>query len=394
MPITIVIIGLSFSGLSCYQYLYRTLPIKKGKYQIILIDKKEYFEYTPSIINAFFNPKALKKLSFSYSKVLGPYIQGSLIKLTENSCTIQKKDGSEEIISFEYCVLGFGGKYNFNIRPCEETSILQRLESLNKSEFMLKTSKNILIIGSGPTAVEMAGYLVNTSKFQRKITLTVRGTGILKGFPRKAGLSVLEILKKKGVIFLFGQTFNNEIKKNYDLVIECTGNNCHASKYINNSRFEEFIDPYKNRLIVNEYLQLQSRETPTKILTNIYAIGDISINYNNFIKGINEVDVVPKAEINGEIVGFNIYKTIVGRSNGNNIKGLKKMKKVFDGYVIDLGSKRECVMVIKGIFIVGIFAWFFKLFIEKTIMMKYHNYTIFIWLWIFIHFITLDVFQN
>lgn len=386
----IVIIGLGFAGLASYRTLLSNKDFK-NKCKLTIIDKKDYFEFTPSILNAFFSPNSHKGLTISYSRIKQntAFIQGKLIKLSINSCEILKKDLSKEIISFDHCILAFGSQYPFYIRPVEDLTLEERFQTMIKQSHLLENSKNILIIGSGPTAIEMAAFLMNYGKKNKnnvkKVRVFVRGKQILKGFPAKSAIMANKILQKKGVSFIFEGDFNKIDEKSYDLVIQCTGNQFQTPQLINNEIFEEFIHKGSNKLIVNDFLQLQSLKDPSKTIKNIYAVGDIFLRYECSLINYSEQDVCLKAEISGEIAAENIIRTIKNETTKRNSKQLKKMGKVFDSYVIDLGSKRDCILVFKNIVIVGILAWLMKKFIEKTSMRKMENYKIFVWLWVIIH---------
>lgn len=387
----IVIIGLGFAGLSSFRTLTTNKELNKNKCKLTLIDKKDYFEFTPSILTAFFSPKTHKNLTLSYSKIKQntTFIQGKLIKLAINSCEILKKDLSKEIIYFDHCILAFGSQYPFYIRSVEDLTLEERAQTMIKQNHLIENSKNILIVGSGPTAIEMAAFLLNSGKKNKnnvkKVGILIRGKQILKGFPTKSSMEAQKILQKKGVSFIFEENFKKSDEKLYDLVIQCTGNQFKTPEIINNETFAEFIDKKSNKLIVNDFLQLQSFKDSSKTLKNIYAVGDILLRYECFLTNCSEQDVCLKAEISGEIAAENIIRTIKNKTKKGNLIQMKKMGKISDSYVIDMGSKRECILVFQNIVIVGIIAWLMKKFIEKTAMRKMENSKIFIWLWMIIH---------
>ena len=176
---------------------------------------------------------------------------------------------------------------------------------------------------------------------------------------------------------------NPQIK--YDLVIPCVGNQTHASKVLNNMEtFRDFIDPVRDRLIVNEFRQLRAKNGD--IIDNVFACGDISISYENFIKNECDPDVVMRAELSAHVAAENIARMINKKKQGKNIVELRKMGKPMDAYVIDLGSKSDCVFVFKRIVIAGILAWTIKQILEKAGMRKILGYRLCIWLFVLMHF--------
>lgn len=57
---------------------------------LVVIDRKDYFEYSPSIFNSLSKPKVYDSITIPYEKVFSyaKFIHAEVIKVTENSIQI------------------------------------------------------------------------------------------------------------------------------------------------------------------------------------------------------------------------------------------------------------------------------------------------------------------
>lgn len=200
----LVIIGGGFGGL---ELLKRT----KGIFNTLLIDSKEYFEYTPTVINSFTDTKFAKKMSFEFKKFYKDYFlrayfeeligekeikislsfskeihqtKEKLISLT--SIFLRKKKISFEFVNenpekiefklkFDFLALSHGAKYSPPIHHSGQISREEREKSIQDDYKLLKKSKKrekILIVGGGFVSVELAARL--KYKTSHHITLITR----------------------------------------------------------------------------------------------------------------------------------------------------------------------------------------------------------------------------
>ncbi|GKE68744.1 FAD/NAD(P)-binding oxidoreductase family protein, partial [Tanacetum coccineum] len=143
----------------------------------------------------------------------------------------------------------------------------------------LKLHKSILIVGGGPTGVELVGEISKDCP-NKKITLVHKRYGLLEFLRVKAFKNTLDWLQSKHVEVKLEQTINLEDvadgSKPYktsvgetikaDWVFLCLGKPL-ASSWLKNTILRDSLDAIKS-MIVDENLRVKGRK-------NIFAIEDI-----------------------------------------------------------------------------------------------------------------------
>ena len=113
----VVIIGGGFAGTEVAKQL-------EGLLSVTLIDTKDYFEFTPSVLRAVVEPKKLKTIQVPHSSFLHKDItllQGEVTKVetTDSSVTYTSKGSQvEETLSYDYLVITSGSRYNLSFTVC------------------------------------------------------------------------------------------------------------------------------------------------------------------------------------------------------------------------------------------------------------------------------------
>lgn len=110
----VLIIGGGFSGLLAARDL-------SSKYDVTVVDAKEFFEYTPGILRAYVKPCHFDALSFTLNDVIEhkigcKFIWGEVKSLNGSSLTATVKPMIQETteeIGFDYCVIASGCNFNF-----------------------------------------------------------------------------------------------------------------------------------------------------------------------------------------------------------------------------------------------------------------------------------------
>jgi len=185
----VLIIGSQFTGTFCARDL-------KKKFDVTVVDAKEYFEYTPGVLRAYVKPCHLDALTFTLEPVLErsigvKFIWGEVLKLigdkeVEGNKTMYAQvkpmftDKTEDV-SFDYCIIcsgcNFGpfkpmgeslwfptvharGREKSDWPHIDERFIEGRrrhiLEEYHKLADLNKKKANILIVGAGFIGVEWA----------------------------------------------------------------------------------------------------------------------------------------------------------------------------------------------------------------------------------------------
>jgi len=366
----IVILGGGFGGVYTLKYLHRFFHNKK-EVKLILVNKKNYFLFTPLLHEFATGGVSLENLVEPVREIIKccdyEFIHGEVekIDLEKKIVYLRKKE-----IKYDYLVIALGSKTNFyNIPGAKENSFtLKSLDDAIKLRnhfiHMFELAANndnegnltFVIVGGGATGVELAGemsdYFYKTfSKIYSKeviskvkIILIERGDELISQFSPKLRQKALERLKKQNINVLLskgvvevGENFlkldDGEIIKT-KTVIWTAGIEPNLPEIIGNVEKDN-----KGRLIVNEYLQVKNYE-------NVFAIGDVCC----FVQ--NEKPLPQLAQVavrQAEIAGKNIFNLIKN-------KPLEKFIYKHQGDLISLG-RFFAIGEIKGFAFSGFFAW-------------------------------------
>ena len=91
-PKVCIVVGGAFGGLACIHHLLATT--RAEELDIVLVEPKDFFEYTPGVLRAFVEPEHLKRISFKLSSLPArvQHCQGWLhsIKPDSNTIIVQK----------------------------------------------------------------------------------------------------------------------------------------------------------------------------------------------------------------------------------------------------------------------------------------------------------------
>src|SRR5690606_16959842 len=138
---------------------------------IILINPTKYFENVPSIPILCTNPEYLSKIQSNFSNFLKSVkLYTSKVISIENNNLIILQDGTI-IDHFDYLIHSPGSRYELlNHIRMNSISIPiinpRSTQQLVDSYSILEKSKNIVIIGSGPTGIEICAEIL--FKFPKK----------------------------------------------------------------------------------------------------------------------------------------------------------------------------------------------------------------------------------
>ena len=105
----IVIIGGGFAGSKIAQELEYYFS------QVYLIDTKDYFEFTPSILRTLIEPSHINNIQIPHSKYLSStkFIKAKLTNISENFLYFQPLDkDSPSSLTFDYLILCTGSSYS------------------------------------------------------------------------------------------------------------------------------------------------------------------------------------------------------------------------------------------------------------------------------------------
>jgi apoptosis-inducing factor 2 len=335
-----VIIGGGFSG----SYTAKCL---EKKFDVTLIDEKDYFEFTPSVLRTIVEPSHTKKIQVLHSHYLhyAQLVKGSVTHVSENKVNV-----GDKAYDFDYLVIASGSRYSSPIKE-KNLVIASRAKELRQYAQKLIGSQKVLIIGGGVVGVELAAEIID--KFPKKEVTIVHSRGeLIERNPTKAREYAKKFLLDKGVRIIFNEKVTNNgeyitnkgTKFSCDIAFLCVGimpNYEHlgiCSVDLNERKF----------LCVNEFLQVKGRK-------NIFAAGDI----NN----IKEEKTAQAAENQASCV----TKNIINLEKENELVPYITEKKPM---VISLGKSRG-IFVFGNFVLTGILPALLKWFVEKKAMWKY-----------------------
>ncbi len=338
----VVILGGGFAGSLIAKKLEKELDVT-------LIDTKDYFEFTPSVLRTIVEAEHIKKIQILHENYLkkAKVIKGKVSEISKNYVKLKGKK-----FKFDYLAVCSGSGYS---SPFKEQNIIiaTRATTLRNYHDKLSKSKNIIIIGGGLVGVELAGEIL--SKYKDKlITIVHSGEKLIERNHERAIMYADKFLRDKGVkIVLKEKVISNEKgicitdKKtciNADMIFLCTGivPNFEFMKKNYNKCLNE-----KNQIKVNEYLQLFGEK-------NIFVAGDV-----------NDLKVEKTAQ-NAEKQGWAVVRNIMRMEKEMDLIKFEAKKTPL---VISLGKY-------KGIFDNGKFVWggiipaLMKQHIENWAMLK------------------------
>src|SRR5258706_10488943 len=234
----VVIVGAGFGGLK----LARKLNNKPG-FEIVLIDKFNYHQFQPLFYQVATAGLDASNISFPLRKVFqkSKNVRIRLALLQKVLPDQNKIITDAEEISYDALVLALGAETNFfgnnemaeHAFPMKSTvealqlryRLLQNLEeSLTiKDEAELQRRMNIVVVGGGPTGVEVSGALAEMKKYilpkeypeldfsKMNIYLLESGNKTLAVMSDKSARQSQEYLTKLGV-----KVMTNTLVKDYD----------------------------------------------------------------------------------------------------------------------------------------------------------------------------------
>lgn len=297
----IVIIGGGFGGLK----LARMLNNKPG-YDVLLIDRFNYHQFQPLFYQVATSGLDASNISFPLRKVFHGsknirFRIGEVINIATDKNIVVTQEGE---YNYDILVIATGADTNFfdnaeliaNSFPMKSTvealqirhRLLQNFEDALHVENTLERESimSIVIVGGGPTGVEMSGTIADMKRFVlpkdypeldfnlMKIYLVEGSSKVLGTMSEKSSADALEYLKRLGVIVL-----TNNIVKNYDgkTITLQNGDIIKTSMVIWAAGIKGNVPAgILPQFIVKGNRIKVDRDNKVEGLQNIYAIGDIA----------------------------------------------------------------------------------------------------------------------
>lgn len=394
----VVIVGAGFAGLKLARKL------KHSGYQLVLLDKNNYHQFQPLFYQVATSGLEPSAISFPLRKVFqgkkNVFIRVSNVdRIYPEEKMIDTMYGK---VWYDYLVLATGAttnyfgnenfkKYGIPMKAVSESVYLRNTILLNfekavtvRDREQLKRLLNVVVVGGGPTGVEVCGALAEMRKFilpkdypdldfkTMQITLIEANSHLLNGMHRESGEKAKKYLEDMGINILLGQSVTGYDGKE---IVLGNGTIIPSETLIwaagVRGQYPEGISEKAigrgNRLIVNRFHEVEGYD-------HIYAIGDISLmSTEKYPNGHPQLAQVALQQAS------NLAHNLVAQMKGKKPTPFEYKDK---GSMATIGRNRA-VVELPFIRFGGIIAWMVWMFVHLMSIVGVKNrMLIFInWLW-------------
>jgi NADH dehydrogenase len=404
----VVILGGGFGGLK----LARKLSRKKG-FDITLIDRFNFHQFQPLFYQVATAGLDASNISFplrkAFHKERNIHFRMAEVKAIDPSQN--KVITIQDTFFYDVLVLATGADTNFfgnaelleNTCPMKSTvqalhikyRLLKNIEDalFSKDEKELESLMTVVVVGGGPTGVEMSGAIADMRRFvlpkdypeldfsKMKIYLLEGSPKTLGAMSAKSSYDSLEYLKKLNVIVM-----TETVVKSYDgkTVTMQNGNTITSSLVIwaagIKGNVPEGID--KNLIVKGNRIKVDRYNKVTGF-ENIYAIGDVALmETEKYPHGHPQLAAVAIAQ--GKVLGSNLLKTAKG------ISSLKEFEYHDKGTMATVGRNLAVVDIPKPrLHFKGFFAWMIWMGLHLFLLLGVKNRVAVFFNWIY-NYITYD----
>ncbi len=395
----IVIIGGGFAGLELVKKL------KNKNVQVVLLDKHNYHTFQPLLYQVATGGLEAGSIAYPIRKVIQEFeeVYFRLTTVTEIDTINQKVIAEIGELHYDYLVIATGSKTNyFGNKEIERNSMSMKTipESLNIRSLILenfeqavlttdiaeqKSLISFVLVGAGPTGVELAGALAEMKKAilqkdypdlditKMEINLIQSGNRILNMMSEDASNAAEKFLIDLGVKIWKNVRVTNydgrTITTNSDLTFETAtviwtaGVQGAAVAGLDASSLVEKVE----RIRVNQYNQVAGYDT-------IFAIGDIAVMETQDYPQGHPMMAQPAIQ-QGKLLSENIIKLIE-----------KIPMQAFDyndkGAMATIGRNKAVVDLPKYHFN-GVFAWFVWMFVHLFSLIGFKNKAVVFLNWVY-----------
>ena len=395
----IVIIGGGFAGISLAKKL------RNKKVQVVLLDKHNYHNFQPLMYQVATGGLEPDSIAYPIRKIVQEYKDfyfrlAEVREIDAENNTIYADIGE---LKFDYLVIATGSKTNyFGNKEIERNSMAMKTipQSLNIRSLILENFEqalltndiderhglmNFVLVGGGPTGVELAGALAEMKKAilpkdypdldvrKMEINLIQSGDRILNTMSENASEKAEKFLLDLGVsvwkdVRVTGYdgktvTTNSDLSFDSATVIWTAGvqgalpHGLKADSFIKNV----------NRIKVNQYNQVEGYD-------NLFAIGDIAVMTSEEYPQGHPMMAQPAMQ-QGRLLAENVIRLL-------DKKEMKPFVYKDKGSMATIGRNKAVVDLPKFKFS-GVFAWFVWMFVHLFSLIGFKNKAVVFLNWVY-----------
>ena len=395
----IVIIGGGFAGIALAKKL------KNKKVQVVLLDKHNYHNFQPLMYQVATGGLEAGSIAYPIRKVIQEY-DDFYFRLTnvQEIDTISKKVIAEiGELHYDYLVIATGSKTNyFGNKEIERNSMAMKTipQSLNIRSLILENFEqavltkdvteqnsliNFVLVGGGPTGVELAGALAEMKKAilqkdypdldiaKMQINLIQSGDRILNTMSEKSSQAAEKFLTDLGVKIWKNVRVTNydgrTISTNSDLTFETATVIWTAGvqgAVIAGLEAKSLVEKVE-RIRVNEFNQVVGYD-------DIFAVGDIaSMESALYLQG--HPMMAQPAMQQGTLLGENLVRLIQNKT-------MKPFEYKDKGSMATIG-RNKAVVDLPNYHFHGVFAWFVWMFVHLFSLIGFKNKAVVFLNWVY-----------
>lgn len=393
----VVIIGGGFGGLYCANGL------RSKDFQVVLFDRRNYHTFQPLLYQVATAGLQADAIVGPLRKIVAEKEDAHfrMLKVLSIDPETKKIHTLAGDLSYDYLVLAGGMKTNFfgNAQFARYTlplktipdalnlrsHLMQMLEWANlTTDVTLRDSlMTIVVVGGGPTGVEMAGALSELKRFVlpkdypsldfRKLKLyLVEGSGrVLSAFSEDSSRKTVLVLKKIGIElrYSFVSSYDGQLVTLSDgeqisshTVIWSAGVMGNVIEGIKKEWTE------RGRILTDEHCRVIGTQ-------DIFAIGDLALmktkDYPSGHPGVAQVAIQ---------MGKYLSKNLTSIFQGQDVKPFHYVNK---GALATIGRGKAVANLPGGVKLYGLLAWFIWLLVHITFLVSFRNRILVMtnWIW-------------
>ncbi|WP_366182640.1 NAD(P)/FAD-dependent oxidoreductase [Flavobacterium ovatum] len=395
----IIIIGGGFAGIALAKAL------KKQAIQVVLIDKNNYHTFQPLLYQVATGGLEDGSIAYPLRKVIQEYdnFYFRLTNVQEIDTKSQKIITEIGELTYDYLVMATGAKTNyFGNKEIERNSMAMKSipQALNIRSLILENFEqavltsdvvernsliNFVLVGGGPTGVELAGALAEMKKAilqkdypdlditKMQINLIQSGDRILNTMSEKSSLAAEKFLRSLEVTIWKNVRVKNynghTVTTNTDLSFESATVIWTAGvqgALVQGLQADSLIEKVE-RVRVNGFNQIKG-------YTNLFAIGDVAcMETSDFPQG-HPMMAQPALQ-QGKVLGENLVRLITN-------KPMEAFEYCDKGSMATIG-RNKAVVDLPRFHFDGVFAWFVWMFVHLFSLIGFKNKAVVFLSWVY-----------